>query len=175
MVNDFSNFAKPLNVQKSPLAFSALLKEVFDLYRGHYERIYFTLEILAKSDHIDGNSQMLRQVLHNLIKNAIEACELRIDKHGDISTGTIDITLQAQEKHLILKIADNGIGLAENGSQLFDPYVTTKEKGTGLGLAIVKKIIQEHQGRIELRARDDERGVVAVVSLPLIQPKTDKT
>ena len=73
----------------------------------------------------------------------------------------------------MLRIADNGIGLPEDRSRLFEPYVTTREKGTGLGLAIVKKIIEEHGGSLVLEdaqpfAEGARRGAMAVVRLPLL-------
>ena len=49
-----------------------------------------------------------------------------------------------------MEISDNGIGLPQDRSRLFEPYVTTREKGTGLGLAIVKKIVEEHGGVLKL-------------------------
>lgn len=179
MVNDFSDFAKPLVTNKKQLSFTPLLKDVFDLYRGHYSDIDFHLHITAEQDDILGNAQVLRQVLHNLIKNAIEACEMRcdkinqnIDKDNKNDKGNITITLENKEQQLTLSITDNGIGLTENESQVFEPYVTTKEKGTGLGLAIVKKIIQEHQGTIKLKNRkefDKVQGTMAWIALPLLK------
>lgn len=175
MVNDFSDFAKPLVTQKKPLKFSPLLNDVFDLYRGHYANVDFHLNIATAQDRILGNAQVLRQVLHNLLKNAIEACEMRGEKATNGYRGDITIALenspsylQSQEPRLILTITDNGIGLTESESQVFEPYVTTKEKGTGLGLAIVKKIIQEHQGAIKLKNRTDEQGTVVEITLSLL-------
>jgi len=72
----------------------------------------------------------------------------------------------------VIHIADNGIGLPEDRSRLFEPYVTTREKGTGLGLPIVKKIIEEHGGTLTLEdappfAPDARVGAMAVIRLPL--------
>jgi signal transduction histidine kinase len=93
---------------------------------------------------IHGDPVSIRQVLHNLIKNALEA----IDGHGQI-----DIDVHRVQKNDIdfieIGLHDNGVGIKdEQIEQIFEPYVTTKVKGTGLGLAIVKKIIEEHGGAI---------------------------
>jgi two-component system nitrogen regulation sensor histidine kinase NtrY len=78
-----------------------------------------------------------------------------------------------------IRISDNGIGLPEDPSRLFEPYVTTREKGTGLGLPIVKKIIEEHGGTLTLEPAepfDDSgrRGAMAVIRLPiLVSPKME--
>ncbi|PID65905.1 MAG: hypothetical protein CR977_00230 [Gammaproteobacteria bacterium] len=169
MVDDFSDYAKPLTAKKTPLPMNALLKDVFDLYRGHYPGIHFHLDIQAKCDTINGNANVLRQVLHNLIKNAIEACESRSDN----TPGEITVSSSNKNASILIYIKDNGIGLPSNNSNVFDPYVTTKEKGTGLGLAIVKKVVQEHHGEIELQHRAKSEitanGTVAIIQLPLLK------
>ncbi len=174
MVNDFSDFAKPTSTSKVNLAFNLLLKDVFDLYRGHYANVNFHLDMAADNDNIHANAQVLRQVLHNLIKNAIEACEARCEKQADFQ-GEITLSLRENASHssLVLNIIDNGIGLPDSGNaQVFEPYVTTKEKGTGLGLAIVKKIIQEHQGSVKLSNRQETQGSVVTIELPLAERNT---
>ena len=92
----------------------------------------------------------------------------------------IRVSSTREDGMAVLRISDNGIGLPEDRSRLFEPYVTTREKGTGLGLPIVKKIIEEHGGTLELDDADpftqDERpdapdahvGAMAVIRLPLI-------
>ena len=72
---------------------------------------------------------------------------------------------------VLLKISDNGIGLPQDRSRLFEPYVTTREKGTGLGLAIVKKIIEEHGGVLKLEDSElsetrDTIGALISIKLP---------
>lgn len=167
MVDDFSHYAKPINAKKSNVSINTLLKDIFDLYKGHFENITFSLVLDAKHDEIKGNTNLLRQVFHNLIKNAIEACEEKV-------SGNITIQTNNEDNVLTICIDDTGIGLpVDNGDDIFSPYITTKEKGTGLGLAIVKKIIVEHHGSIHLdnRYSDEEKqtiiGTRAAIYLPL--------
>ena len=106
----------------------------------------------------------VRQMLHNLIRNAVEALENSID-------GQIDVHVSAAEADGVdivqIKVEDNGPGFqAGTVSQIFDPYVTTKPKGTGLGLAIVKKLVEEHVGSIRARNRADG-GAMISIRLPI--------
>lgn len=165
MVDDFSDYAKPIAAKKTTLSLHTLLQDIFDLYKGHFHGIDCHLLLQAEHDNVKGNANLLRQVLHNLLKNAIEACEQH-DK-GIITLQTVN-----RHKDIIITISDNGVGLPDSLSgddDIFEPYVTTKEKGTGLGLAIVKKIIREHRGKITLNNRDDGNGSVAEITLPLTE------
>ncbi len=90
----------------------------------------------------------MRQIIHNLIRNAQDATE-------GLVGAKIDVITRLTGKHVCLMIADTGPGFpAEIMANAFEPYVTTKPKGTGLGLPIVKKIIEEHGGKIALANRD---------------------
>jgi signal transduction histidine kinase len=99
----------------------------------------------------------LRQLLNNLLRNALEAAE---DGHCAVTIVTARGTGRYEDM-VELEIQDNGPGFAEDMlSQLFEPYVSTKPRGSGLGLAIVKKIVEEHNGMISARnmnVASDER------------------
>src|SRR5262249_18325411 len=87
----------------------------------------------------------------NIVKNAIEAIELRIAEHGPNPTGHIRVSVSDVAGQATIVVEDNGKGLPQQGrEQLTEPYVTTRAKGTGLGLAIVKKIMEDHQGELVL-------------------------
>ena len=117
---------------------------------------------------------MISQALTNLIKNAGEAIESLQEKGApEGHAPTIRVSSAIEDGMAVLRISDNGIGLPQDRSRLFEPYVTTREKGTGLGLPIVKKIIEEHGGTLELDDADpfgpDARaGAMAVIKLPLL-------
>jgi two-component system nitrogen regulation sensor histidine kinase NtrY len=116
---------------------------------------------------------MISQALINLLKNAGEAIESRInnDHHPEVF-GQIEVNAVSMGNALKISIVDNGVGLPEDRNRLFEPYVTTRENGTGLGLAIVKKIIEEHGGMFSLEDAPpfSDTGIVgaaAVIELPL--------
>jgi nitrogen fixation/metabolism regulation signal transduction histidine kinase len=143
MVNDFSNYARSPKVEPEPLRLDRLVAEVMELYKAAPA---VETELQGGEALIKGDPLRLRQVLHNLVKNALEAVE---DKpHARVRVATR--RLEDQERPLLeLAVEDNGGGIAlDLLDNLFEPYVTTKAKGTGLGLAIVKKIIEEHGGII---------------------------
>jgi nitrogen fixation/metabolism regulation signal transduction histidine kinase len=97
-----------------------------------------------------GDEQQLRQVIHNLLQNAQDACEAR---GPGLSTARVRVRTEwrAQRQRVRLTVTDTGPGFAPNILQrAFEPYVTTKAKGTGLGLAVVKKIADEHGARIDM-------------------------
>jgi len=113
----------------------------------------------------------IRQVLNNLVKNAMEAGEDHTTPRLEIATRSIE---ESGRRYLEMRVTDNGPGIEkEMLEQIFEPYSTNKPKGTGLGLAIVKKIIEEHGGVVWLDNRP-EGGVCAVIKLPL-QPVAGQT
>ena len=143
MVDDFSEYAKPSKKLSIAIDLSSLVQEVLALYTLKSEvkfNTYYENSLLV----INGDPISIRQILHNLIKNALEAIEEK---------GTIEINLHRVQKNStdFIEIAfyDDGPGIKEEQiEKIFEPYVTTKSKGTGLGLAIVKKILEEHGGAI---------------------------
>jgi len=108
-----------------------------------------------------GDSIKIKQLLHNLIKNAEESS-------NDIKRSSqVLVELISEEGFVSISVVDNGVGFPEEmGDKIFDPYVTTKQQGTGLGLAIVKKIIDEHNGKIILKNR--KVGSEVLIKFPLV-------
>jgi len=103
----------------------------------------------------------LRQVLHNLLRNALEAMEHQDDARVEISTRRVG---GADADLVEIKVADNGPGFLQDiVHQAFDPYVTSKPKGTGLGLAIVKKLVEEHGGQINARNREQGGAEISIL------------
>ena len=96
-------------------------------------------------------NSLINQALTNILKNAGESIGTRLQTASASNhKGVIEVLLKNKSDVILLNISDNGVGLPQDRSRLFEPYVTTRDKGTGLGLAIVKKIIEEHGGILKL-------------------------
>jgi nitrogen fixation/metabolism regulation signal transduction histidine kinase len=140
MVDDFTQYAHSSRMNARALTLNELVREVLVLY----ESMGVTIEPRLAEDlpQIYADPAMLRQVLHNLFQNAIDALT-------GVDAPRILVTTSKGTAGVLLTVRDNGTGIAEGVmGRIFEPYVTTKPKGTGLGLAIVKKIVDEHHGRI---------------------------
>ncbi|MFC1603204.1 PAS domain-containing sensor histidine kinase, partial [Pseudomonadota bacterium] len=165
MVNAFSDFARPPDIKVCSVRFDPLIAEIMDLYRNSIEGIDLTWKLNAPEAQIEADPLRLRQVVHNLVKNAQEAVAGREGARVAVSTEEKTV---GDCRFTELKVVDNGPGFdAETLGQIFEPYVTTKVKGTGLGLAIVKKIVEEHGGMI--RAENNAQGGGCIVlRLPIL-------
>ncbi len=164
MVNAFSDYARVPDMEVGRFNMDKLVHEVVDLYRAQESGIKIVLTSDPTMPMIDADIGRVRQILHNLIRNATEALENTDD-------GQIDVHVSVAEFDGVdvvqIKVEDNGSGFKEGSlDQVFDPYVTTKPKGTGLGLAIVKKLVEEHVGSIRAYNRS-EGGAVISIRLPL--------
>jgi signal transduction histidine kinase len=143
-----------------------LVREVTELYRaqvaGRGVRLDVQLEPAVASMVADRGR--LRQLLHNLLTNAVEALEGQGDSAITVATR---LAVRDGEEVVEISVEDNGPGFQrELIGQVFDPYVTTKPRGSGLGLAIVRKIVEEHGGRVEADNRAGG-GARVRVELPL--------
>jgi nitrogen fixation/metabolism regulation signal transduction histidine kinase len=180
MVNAFSEYARAPDMKVTGFSLNDLIAEVVELYRLPDSQVQIRLNLDPLLGVIEADRGRVRQILNNLLVNALEALEgydLR-EKTGDKSTATtgtrgiveISTRLRAQNDewaHGVVTVCDNGPGFPrELIGRVFDPYVTSKPRGTGLGLAIVKKIVEEHGGRIDAENRP-EGGASVRVTLPL--------
>ena len=151
IVDEFSKFARMPELRRKNEELNALIESTVSLQQAGQPDVLINFSKTEQPVIISIDATLINQALINILKNAGEAIEARKQKLLDIEEkGKIDVNLQDQSDNIILQISDNGIGLPQDRSRLFEPYVTTREKGTGLGLAIVKKIIEEHGGTLKL-------------------------
>jgi nitrogen fixation/metabolism regulation signal transduction histidine kinase len=146
MVNAFSEYARVPHIRLEPMDLNRIIREVMDLYRGSDLNAQIVEQLDAENACIKGDMGRLRQLLHNLLKNALEAVRDVQNARITVTTGSI---AQAGTDQVELRVEDNGPGF-DGGvlENVFEPYVSTKPRGSGLGLAIVKKIVEEHGGSI---------------------------
>jgi len=170
MVNAFSEYARAPRLEMTSVELNRIVAEVTDLYRAQdpERRVRLALDLDPRLGRVLADPGRLRQLLHNLLTNAVEALEGQ--PGGEIAVATRRAE-RGGEEAAELTVADNGPGFQrELIGQVFDPYVTTKAKGTGLGLAIVRKIVEEHGGTIEADNRAEGGARIRIV-LPLDESK----
>ena len=107
--------------------------------------------------------RQLGQTMTNIIKNAVEAIEQKVERDGP-ADHHIRLDLSATDGFQIVRVDDTGIGLPAEREKIVEPYMTTRAEGTGLGLAIVKRIVEDHGGSVDFA---DRPGGGAIVTLTL--------
>ncbi len=170
LVNDFGDYAQQtatnvgLSQGLAKLNLDALIREVAGMYADPERPQLLDLQLAGGAQPLSGNTGQLRQLLHNLIRNASDAvsgqANAKIEIHSEIDSSQTP-------NSLVLKILDNGHGLDQAISErLFQPGTTSKKDGSGLGLVISHKIVSQHKGSIQLRNRE-QGGAVVEVRFPL--------
>ena len=152
MVDEFSSFARlPKPVFRQEDAVDLLRQALFLQEVGHPE-IDYRFAAHEQLPPIACDRHQFGQAMTNVLKNAAEAIDARRREAPADFRGRIEVEVESDERHLTVRVSDNGVGLPQGGESIMEPYVTTREKGTGLGLAIVKKIVEEHGGELSFGA-----------------------
>jgi len=150
LVNEFRDYARLPAAQMKPLDLNALALEVLALYGQATDSGLLQARPAPGLPRIMGDATQLRQVIHNLVQNALDAVQGRPGAQVELRTSAA----RGEQGELLavrLAVIDNGPGFADKVlKRAFEPYVTTKAKGTGLGLAVVKKIADEHGARLRV-------------------------
>jgi len=150
LVNEFRDYARLPSANLQPVDLNALVLEVLALYGDAQEKGHLVARMEPGLPRIMGDLTQLRQVVHNLVQNAMDAASIWPDALVQVRTESARHE-DGRVRVVRLKVEDNGPGFPENVLQrAFEPYVTTKSKGTGLGLAVVKKIADEHRARVRI-------------------------
>ena len=166
MVNEFSDYARMPAPVLSGVDLNALIGEVLGLYETSHAHI--NVNLASELPEILGDASQLRQIIHNLLRNAEDALENAVEPEIGVLTRLDDGMVE-------LVINDCGPGFPpEIMARVFEPYVTTKARGTGLGLAIVKKIVDEHRGLIRINNHQPS-GAEVSIRLPLATEKKQST
>lgn len=154
LVNEFRDYARLPSADLKPVQLNALISDLMVLYINEPADQIPRAPVITALDPacppILGDEQQLRQLIHNLLQNAQDACEVKGVVPQDARVG-LRTEWHASRNRVRLIVTDTGPGFEPNIlKRAFEPYVTTKAKGTGLGLAVVKKIADEHAAKIEL-------------------------
>ena len=150
LVNEFRDYARLPAAHLRALDLNELVVEVLGLYATAQESGRLHADLAHDLPHIVGDLTQLRQVIHNLVQNALDAVAEQADGRVRVRT-EVARTEQGVLRAVRLQVIDNGPGFPDKVlKRAFEPYVTTKSKGTGLGLAVVKKIADEHGARVRI-------------------------
>jgi nitrogen fixation/metabolism regulation signal transduction histidine kinase len=146
MVNEFRDYARTPPPVLKPVDLNELVRDVLSLYENAKVRIESDLE--PELEPVSADANQMRQVIHNLLRNAQDAV-------AEADEPRIVIATHAGSHGMTLTVSDNGSGFSPQIlARAFEPYATSKAKGTGLGLAIVKKIVDDHKGEIRVGNRE---------------------
>jgi len=156
MVTEFSDFARMPKPRTSLVDPGEIVQNAINLYTGLPDNITLNTELAGSMPQVMADRDQMRQVLHNLIGNAVDAMS---------DGGELSVKMQLEADEVVIQISDTGCGMSEEvREKIFTPYFTTKETGTGLGMAITAQIIEEHGGEIAI---DSEEGVGTTVTVKL--------
>ena len=162
------HFAQETPLRLAPLQIRPLLESALTLSRvSKLTHVAVDLTQIGDSPSVSGDSSQLLHVFLQLISNATDAL-------NEVDGGTLDITVQQSNAHVLVEFADSGPGIKEP-SRVFEPFYTTKPvgKGTGMGLSTCYGIVQQHEGEISCRNRA-EGGAVFSILLPIaVRPPSE--
>lgn len=164
-ISSLLQFSRPRDPDFSSVDPEELFEKTRKLLEHDFEEKDISLSLQEKcpGQLLEADSDLLLQVLLNLLKNALNAC-----RAGD----TVTLSCATDEKNIYMTVADTGIGMnREDREQMFDPFFTTRKAGTGLGLAVSHQIVEQHHGSFEVRSRPG-RGTTVVMQLPRRQQNT---
>ncbi len=161
-ISDFLNYSRPTKANLQPSNIRKIVEDSLRIVEAQADEQNIKISLIEHENvpQILADAEFLRSVFNNLFINAVQSME----KNG----GNLNVKISPAENFVKIEIADTGTGIsAENQTKIFQPYFSTKETGTGLGLAIVKKIVDIHNGTIEVTSNPDE-GTKFTVNLPHI-------
>ena len=160
-ISDFLRYSRPLTLNLQPTEARQVVEDSLRIVEVQAAEQNIKISLIERENVplILGDAEFLRSVFNNLFINAVQAMETK--------GGNLNVTISPEADFVKIEIADTGGGITEeNLSKIFEPYFSTKETGTGLGLAIVKKIVDDHDGTIEVESASNE-GTKFTVKIPL--------
>ncbi len=164
IINSLLDFTRDTKLERGEYEVARILDPVVETVaaEGRARGVELGYGRVDREVTVSADGQRLRQVFANVMKNALEAIDLRV------ADGRVTVHLFAEEDRAVVEVIDNGSGIApENREKIFLPFFTTKPSGTGLGMAIVKKIVDLHGGDVGVESAPG-RGTRVRISLPAV-------
>jgi len=160
-LGEFINYSKPLTPRMTPMNLKSVIHDVERTLLEDIEEKSIDFRIEGPDLHIRADESLLRQVIFNLLLNAVQA----VDRNG-----TIEVVLEGNKRgEAAITVRDNGPGIpTENRSEIFRPYFTTREKGSGLGLAVVLQIVLVHQWEVDYTPGENKGSSFRVKGIQII-------
>jgi two-component system, NtrC family, sensor histidine kinase HydH len=174
VVSEFLDYARPLKQNFGPTDINEVVTRTIKLIQnGIPEDIELKVELGEGLAKVDADAEQLKQVLINLVQNAVHAMP---EPAGRIQVKTSRpdrfSDFRGQGDAIEVQVTDNGRGIPfDQQPHIFVPFYTTKQKGTGLGLAICQRIVKNHGGTIAVQSRPDE-GATFSIRLPALNAST---
>ncbi|MEI4470358.1 sensor histidine kinase NtrY-like [Frigidibacter sp. MR17.24] len=172
IVDEFSRFARMPEPDRRDHDLTKLVRDICTLQQEALHGATLDASLPDAPVVVELDATMIGQAVTNIVKNAGEAVETLYERGAPEGyRPRVQVEMTVQPEHVTIRVADNGAGLPEDRSRLFEPYVTTRAKGTGLGLPIVKKIVEEHGGSLTLTdaapfEEGAHQGALAEIRLP---------
>ena len=169
-VKDFLLLARPKPSERRDINVKVIIDDLLESLRfsPEWREDIEVIKNLCNQTSIYGNKAEIRQVIWNMISNAVQA----MPEGGKLKIETSEVFNDTKE-YLEIRISDNGCGIEEkNQDKVFEPFYTTKKNGTGLGLAIVNRIVESHMGKIRIKSKPG-KGTDCIVLLPRQEEVSD--
>jgi two-component system, NtrC family, nitrogen regulation sensor histidine kinase NtrY len=169
MVEEFVTFARIPAPKLRKNNLNKIIEDAVFSQQVIFKKISYVFNRKIDNIFVNCDAIQISQTLSNILKNAAESIETKLQISDKEFKGEILIDVVSSDKQVTVKISDNGSGMdSELLDKAFEPYVTTKLNGTGIGLAIVKKIMEDHGGVIAISPNKQE-GLIVSFSLPTYQ------
>ena len=147
VITNLLTYARPMTLAAESILVTSMLDELRDVLDPYAKEHGVAMRVALPNEPMPlrADARQLRQVLINLCRNAVEACDRE---------GTVELRAYAQKRRAVFEVWDNGVGIApEEQTSIFNPFYTTKQAGTGLGLSLCHKIVEAHGGEIRVSSQ----------------------
>jgi signal transduction histidine kinase len=161
-ITEFLRYSRPKKLDLQPIDIRNVVEDSLRIVEPQAKEQNIKISLVERENvpNVLGDAEVLRSVFNNLFINATQSMEN--------TGGNLNIILSSENNCVKIEVKDTGNGIPEaNLEKIFEPYFSTKETGTGLGLAIVKRIVDDHNGKIEVESEENV-GTTFVVELPRV-------